>query len=75
MAKERTYLATWTVNHSALITARDDEEAAEKFAASAYTEEDEEMSEWEVVEACATCKQPEDQDGRCGCTNPDAFGY
>ena len=67
MAKERTYLATWTVNHSALITARDDEEAAEKFAASAYTDE--------VVEACATCKQPEDQDGRCGCTNPDAFGY
>lgn len=75
------YIARWTVAHDAIIDAKDADTALEKFIDGEYTDETEEMMEYEVVDAvicgingrrCGICGKHEDDDGRCGCTNKDA---
>lgn len=37
-------------------------------------DKNETSSELEAKNLCDICNQPEDDDGRCGCTNKDAYG-
>lgn len=59
--------------------AKNEDEALERFLEN-IKNNNETSTTWivdrlEIIQICAICKEVEDNDGRCKCTNKDSYGY
>ena len=78
MKKEKlnSYRVAWSERHSVIVKAPNEGEAIKKASKGNYdSDENAEITEsgFEVWKICEICGLPEDEDGRCRCTNKDAL--